>query len=121
MKRLTILDEEKDFYRPTPFGKEFLVADDGSNAARLLQYIGPNEDLEEEFGAPLIEILRAVVDGIYIKDVSQGYSRPEINHDVCLKGTKLYLCPLDIYEGDYVETKDFGKTWSTSSYDLRGE
>ena len=113
MKRLTVLDEEKDFYRPTSFGEKFLVADDGSNAARLLQYIGPNEDLEEKFGAPLSEILKAVVDGIYIK----GYSSC-INQDVCLKGTKLYLCPLDIYEGDYVETKDFGKTWSTSPYGL---
>lgn len=48
MNRLT--KKGKNAYMPTKRGAQFLEADDGSNAARLLQTIGPYEDVMEKYG-----------------------------------------------------------------------
>lgn len=48
MNRLT--KKGKNAYMPTKRGAQFLEADDGSNAARLLQTIGPYEDIMQKYG-----------------------------------------------------------------------
>ena len=52
-------------YSPTERGAEFLEADDGSNAARLLQVIGPYEDIEEGLGCSIETIFKALKNGFY--------------------------------------------------------
>lgn len=52
-------------YSPTARGAEFLEADDGSNAARLLQVIGPYEDIEDEWECPIEIVFKALKNGFY--------------------------------------------------------
>ena len=114
MSRLT----KKKGYLYYPTKENYLIPDDGSNVARLLQIVGKYEDLEEELGISLPILFKALKNGIYFKTPH--------NYEVYVHGNALMI---DMetkqikwnYTGGKANLKDYGKTWELCKEDLKSE
>lgn len=116
MSRLT--KKKGDLYYPT--NESYLIQDDGSNVARLLQIIGEYEELEEELGISLVILLKAKK--VYFKyfsgdEIKESY---RVHFDITRNILIVYEYPEDEF-GNGFSLKEYGKTWALTREELEDE
>ena len=98
------------------------------NGIRLVQIVGQVEDLKEELGIDLITLVKAIKEGIYIKN-DKG-EIVDVSNEPCVLNSYVPTgdwgfeiwgqCPINFRETftDIFRFKDYGKTWALTKEEL---
>ena len=113
MERLTKKHDGSGSY--TQFGDKY-IPNHNIRHKQCVEKLGKLEDIEEKLGIPLEVLFKALKDGVYY---DYKHREPEdIAFRLCYKELIVrYTCFGEI-DYDYLEFKDYGKTWALTEEEL---
>ena len=109
------LTKKKKHYDSTDIDEEYKLEEDVS-VGEVVDKLGQLEDIEEELGIDLITLIKALKNGIWLKDKKDQF----LPYRCLLRDDFILVLYEDIYKKEYL-LKDYGKTWALTREELKND